>query len=126
MPVGEMTITLQDVAILFGLRVHDHSVIGSIDIDWHALCEELLGVRLTETNIRGLSLTVKFITTHFSHLPPRVVDEVTLQRHARAYLLLLVSGSLFPDKKGVYIQLTILPMLRDLVRLHSIVGGVRH
>ena len=26
---------------------------------------------------------------------------------------MLVGGSLFPDKKGVYIQLAILPMLRD-------------
>ncbi|KAL6335837.1 hypothetical protein AAG906_040558 [Vitis piasezkii] len=118
MPVGEMTITLQDVAILFGLRVHGHPITGSTDIDWHALCEELLGVRPTETNIRGASLIVRFITTHFSHLPPRVVDEVTLQCHARAYLLLLVGGSLFPDEKGVYIQLAILPMLRDFGPLH--------
>ena len=113
MPVGEMTITLQDVAILFGLRVHGHLVTSSIDIDWHALCEELLGVRSTETDIRGASLTVLFITTHFSHLPPGVVDEVTLQRHARAYILLLVGSSLFLDKKRTYLKLTILPMLRD-------------
>ncbi|WJZ82788.1 hypothetical protein VitviT2T_002516 [Vitis vinifera] len=93
MSVGEMTITLQDVAILFGLRVHGHPVTGSSDIDWHALCEELLGVRPTETDIRGASLTVRFITTHFSHLPPGVVDEVTLQRHARAYLLFYGHGS---------------------------------
>ena len=72
-----------------------------------------MGVRPTKTNIRGASLRVRFITTHFSHLPLEVLDEVTLQRHARAYLLLLVSGSLFPDKKGTYLQLAILPMLRD-------------
>ncbi|RVW29435.1 Serine/threonine-protein phosphatase 7 long form-like [Vitis vinifera] len=58
MPVGEMTITLQDVAILLGLRVHGHPVTGSTDIDWHALCEELLGVRPAETDIRGASLTL--------------------------------------------------------------------
>ena len=113
MLVGEMTITLQNIAILFGLSVHGHPVIGSKDIDWHALCEELLGVRLIETDICGASLTVCFITTHFSHLPLGVVDEVTLQCHARAYLLLLVGGSLFLDKKEVYIQLAIIPMLRD-------------
>ena len=90
-----------------------NSFIFYTDIDWHALCEKLLGVRPTETNIRGVSLTVCFITTHFSHLPPGVVDKVTLQRQARVYLLLLVSGSLFSDKKGVYIQLAILPTLRD-------------
>ena len=113
MLVGEMTITLQDVVILFGLRVHGHLVIGSIDTGWHALCEELLGVRPTQADIRGTSLRVCFIITNFSHLPPGVLDEVTLQRHARANLLLLVGGSLFPDKKGIYIQLAILPMLRD-------------
>ena len=53
------------------------------------------------------------ITTHFSHLPPEILNEVTLQCHARAYLLLLVGGLLFPNKKGTYFQLTILPMLRD-------------
>ena len=44
MSVGEMTITLQSVAILFGLRVYGHFVTSSTYIDWHALCEELLGV----------------------------------------------------------------------------------
>ena len=74
---------------------------------------DILGVRPTKTDIHGASLRVLFITTHFSHLPLEVLDEVTLQRHARAYLLLLVSVSLFPDKNGTYLQLAILPMLRD-------------
>ena len=71
-----------------------------------------MGVRSTKID-RETSLRVRFITTHFSHLPPRVLDEVTSQLHARAYILLLVASSLFLDKKGTYLQLAILPMLRD-------------
>ena len=56
-----------------------------------------MGIRSIETNIRGTSLIVCFITAHFSHLPPEVLDEVTLQRYARAYILLLVGGSLFTN-----------------------------
>ncbi|KAL6323069.1 hypothetical protein AAG906_024639 [Vitis piasezkii] len=95
MSVGEMTITLQDVAILFGLRVHDHLVTGSTNIDWHALCEELLGVRSTKID-REASLKVRFITTHFSHLPPRVLDEVTSLPHA----LMPIDERFPPDALG--------------------------
>ena len=33
--------------------MHGLSVIGAMDIDWHTLCEELLGIRLTKTDICG-------------------------------------------------------------------------
>ena len=42
--------------------MHGPPITGTMDIDWHALCEELLGVRLTETDIRGASIRVRFIT----------------------------------------------------------------
>ena len=110
MLVGEMTITLQDVAILFGLRVHGHPVTGTI---------VLIGMHFVrsywviETDIHRASLKVLFITTHLSHLPPKVLDGVMLQLHARAYILLLMGSSLFPYKKETYLQLVILLMLRD-------------
>ena len=96
MPVGEMTMTLQDVAILFRLRVHGLPVTNTTDIDWNTLCEELLGLQPTETDILGASIKERFITTHFSHLPLWVSDEVTLQSHARAYLLLLLGSFFIP------------------------------
>ncbi|RVW92837.1 Serine/threonine-protein phosphatase 7 long form-like [Vitis vinifera] len=58
----------RDVAILFGLRVHGHPITGFIDIDWHALCEKLLGVRSTETDIRGASLTYSWGSATLTHL----------------------------------------------------------
>ncbi|RVW23103.1 hypothetical protein CK203_099964 [Vitis vinifera] len=57
-------------------RPETHTFHMPVDIDWHALCQELLGVRQTETDIHGASLRVSFITTHFSHLPPGVLDEL--------------------------------------------------
>ena len=50
-PVREMTITLQDVAILLGLRIHGPAVTGTCVFDVAALCAELLGsVRLGDVS----------------------------------------------------------------------------
>lgn len=42
---GEMTITLEDVAVLTGLPIAGKAVTGVTDCDdWRSVCEELLGV----------------------------------------------------------------------------------
>ena len=33
LPIGEMTITLQDVAVILGLRIHGLPITGTCDID---------------------------------------------------------------------------------------------
>ena len=38
LPVGEMTITLQDVVIILGLRIHGPPVTGTCDFDVSSLC----------------------------------------------------------------------------------------
>ena len=42
------------------------------------------------------------------------VDEVTLERSARGFILALIGSFLFADKKGVNVPMCFLPLLRDL------------
>ncbi|KAL6318560.1 hypothetical protein AAG906_000638 [Vitis piasezkii] len=66
-----MTITIQDVAIILTLCIHGLPITRTYDIDCSLLCYELLG---------------------FSH-PPIDLDDATLERYARAFILaLLVKG----------------------------------
>lgn len=110
--VGESTITLQDVAVLLGLRVHGDAVTGSCDVLWEDLCEELLGLRPGVESLEGSSLKVSWLRENFLQ-PPKGADDETVRRHARAYILALVGGALFADKCGSSVQLAFLPLLRD-------------
>ncbi|XP_031266286.1 serine/threonine-protein phosphatase 7 long form homolog isoform X2 [Pistacia vera] len=109
--VGESTITLQDVAVLLGLRIHGYPVTGSADLQWDDLCEELLGVRPDPSVLHGSTLKLRWLRGHFQCLPLDA-DVVTTQCYARAYILGLL-GSLFADKSGSDVQLIFLPLLRD-------------
>lgn len=117
--VGEATITLEDVAVLTGLRVHGDAVIGSTAYEWSGLVEELLGVKPEvdeETQkpvLVGSGLTLSWLRRNFSHLSPDA-DDLTVQRFTRAYILMIMGSVLFADKSGDSVQLLYLPLLRDL------------
>ena len=112
-PIGEMTITLQDVAILLGLRIHGLAVIGTCVFDVAALCDELLGVIPPADAIRGATISLQWLCFQLS-TPPPDADEVTLERCARGFILALIGSFLFADKKGVNVPMCFLSLLRDL------------
>ncbi|KAL6328516.1 hypothetical protein AAG906_038711 [Vitis piasezkii] len=89
LPIGEMTVTLQDVAMILGLRIHGPPITGTCDIDWSLLCSELLGVVPPPSQIRGSSISARWLREQFSY-PPAGVDDVILQRYARAFTLALL------------------------------------
>ena len=111
--VGEMTITLQDVAILLGLRIHGPEVTGTCVFDVAALCEVLLGVISPADAIRGATISLRWLCAQLSTSPPDA-NEVTLERSARGFILELIGSFLFADKKGVHVPMCFLPLLRDL------------
>ena len=83
--VGEMTITLQDVTILLGLRIHGLAVTGTCVFDVAALCAELLGVIPPADAIRGATISLRWLCFQLS-TPPPDADEVTLERCAWVHL----------------------------------------
>lgn len=56
LPIGDMTITLQNIAMILGLRIHRPLITGTCEIDWSLLCSELLGVVSPPSQIRSLGI----------------------------------------------------------------------
>ena len=111
--VGEMTITLQDIAIILGLRIDGPAVTGTCVFDVSELCGELLCVTLPADALRGSAISIRWLCDQLSTPAPNA-DEVALERSARGFILTLMGSLLFADKKGVHVYLCFLPLLRDL------------
>ncbi|KAL5193811.1 Serine/threonine-protein phosphatase 7 long form [Glycine soja] len=103
---GKATITLQDVSILLGLRTDGAPLIGSTNLDWADLCEELLGVRPQEGEIEG-----------------SVGNVEQLQRFTRAWILRFIGGVLFVNKSSSRVSLRYLQFLRDFEQCSTYAWG---
>ncbi|RVW34841.1 Serine/threonine-protein phosphatase 7 long form-like [Vitis vinifera] len=88
----------QDVAVILGLRIHGLPITGTCDIDWSLLCYELLGVTPPIFEIRGSAISTRWLCHQFSQ-PPLDLDDATLERYARAFILGLIGSALFTYKK---------------------------
>ena len=86
MPDGECTITLQDVAILTGLPIEGRPVISRLPNSYVDLCKNLLGIAPPPEDIRGALVRSSWFRIHFSALPDNA-DQITVQRHTRAFIL---------------------------------------
>ena len=68
------------------------------------------------SQIRGSSISARWLCEQFSY-PPTGVDDVILQRYARAFILALLGGALFANKTGTHVQLCYLPLLRNFIEI---------
>ncbi|XP_010500321.1 PREDICTED: serine/threonine-protein phosphatase 7 long form homolog [Camelina sativa] len=122
LPAGEITVTLQDVNILLGLRVDGPAVTGSTKCSWADLCEDLLGQRPGPKDLHGSHVSLAWLRDHFRNLPANP-DEATLKCHTRAFVLALMSGFLYGDKSKHDVALTFLPLLRDFGEVAKLSWG---
>ena len=79
-------ITLQDVAIILGLRIHGPVVTRTCVFDVTELCLELLGVILLADALRGSTISIRWLCDQLS-TPTPDADEVTLEHSKHGFHL---------------------------------------
>ncbi|CAM0955801.1 unnamed protein product [Alopecurus aequalis] len=112
LPCGEMTITLQDVAMILGLPIVGHPVTGNVDsAGWRERVEEYLGALPDGGKTNGVSFV--WLRHQFGEPPTAAADDLTVERAARAYVLYVLGSTLFPDGTGDSASWMWLPLFSD-------------
>ena len=91
LPIEEMMITLQDVAIILGLRTDGPAITGTCVFDVAELCGELLNVTLPTYALRGSSISIRWLCDQLSTPTPDTY-EVTLERSAHGFVTPQILG----------------------------------
>ncbi|WVZ92324.1 hypothetical protein U9M48_038399 [Paspalum notatum var. saurae] len=107
LPCGEMTITLEDTAMILGLPVDGSPVIHSLDpVAWPAPPQRVSGDRSTRTS----GVTTGWLRQHFGVCPPDA-GPVQVEWHARGWLWYLLACFLLPDSSRNTVDSALLPIL---------------
>lgn len=115
LPIGEMTITLQDISCLWGLPISGKLIVGQSDGNWSDMIERYLGIppedqemkkkkRKKEDDTFALSYSRYSITLSKLRDRFRVMPSNPTQReidwHSRALVLEILGSIIFTDSSG--------------------------
>ncbi|KAE8791753.1 Serine/threonine-protein phosphatase 7 long form-like protein [Hordeum vulgare] len=119
LPLGEMTITLEDIAMITGLPIEDRALTWKVRSDgWRQRVAALVGVEPepwtneTRKDPRPSGVLFSWIQRHFRKCP-RDASPAIVERFARAYLWNLLTQVVFPDGMGDTASWMFLYPLRD-------------
>ena len=119
LPYGDMSITLQDVEVIFGLPINGEVLVGLtaiVDGGWSQLCMELLGFTLANDNktLVGQRILISCLVDAIATPLPHDATEIQIHQYARCYILVLLGDKLFMDKLGDRVHLIFLEFIRNL------------
>ncbi|XP_054817322.1 protein MAIN-LIKE 2-like isoform X2 [Prosopis cineraria] len=110
--VGEMTVTLKDVALLLGLAINGDPVIGITYTTCGSVCEKYLGRAPASGYTSGGMVKLSWLKEFFSRCPEDASKEV-IEQHTRAYLLYLVGSTIFSTTTGNKVPVMYLPLFEN-------------
>ncbi|KAM7463787.1 hypothetical protein LguiA_031908 [Lonicera macranthoides] len=110
--VGEMTVTLEDVAYLLGLSIDGKPVIGFTYTQCDAVCLNFLGKVPNSGYTSGGMVKLSWLKETFSRCPEDAPVE-DVERHTRAYLLYLVGSTIFSTTTGNKVPVMYLPLFEN-------------
>ncbi|XP_022947749.1 protein MAIN-LIKE 2-like isoform X1 [Cucurbita moschata] len=110
--VGELTVTLKDVALLLGLAIDGDPVIGLTYTTCHSVCERYLGRAPDPGYTSGGMVKLSWLKEFFSRCHEDAPMEI-VERHTRAYLLYLVGSTIFSTTTGNKVPVMYLPLFEN-------------
>ncbi|XP_070032703.1 protein MAIN-LIKE 1-like [Nicotiana tomentosiformis] len=133
--IGEVTITLQDVEVLYGLPVDGHPIAlpnairEYMGLQYLEMLQWLTGFQSPDetTLIRASRLQLMPVRQALEAMHADIIDdtsELHIHRYTRLLLLLMFGGVLFPNTSGNLVSLRFLHHLERLDDLHHYSWGV--
>uniref|UniRef100_A0A2P2K9C9 Aminotransferase-like plant mobile domain-containing protein n=1 Tax=Rhizophora mucronata TaxID=61149 RepID=A0A2P2K9C9_RHIMU len=110
--VGEMTVTLQDVALLLGLAIDGKPVVGITYTTCSSVCERLLGKAPDSNYASGGMVKLSWLKEFFSGCAEDAPIE-KVEHCTRAYLLYLVGSTIFSTTTGNKVPVMYLPLFEN-------------
>ena len=120
LPHGEMSITLQDVEVIFGLSIDGEVLVGPtavVDGNWRQMCEEFLGFGVPANDNKilvGQRILISRLVDAISAPLPHDATEIQIHQYARSYILALLGDTIFMDKLGDRVHMMFLDFLQNL------------
>ncbi|CAN1781565.1 Serine/threonine-protein phosphatase 7 long form homolog, partial [Linum perenne] len=124
---GEATITLEDVYFLTSLSIDGELVesqrrLPTKESDMQKYVLELLGKKPSSDDLSASRVKMMWLRSHFGSIRGDV-DDQTIERNCRAYILDFFGSFIFADRSGSYVHLFFLPLLEDITAIGEYAWG---
>ncbi|RYR55296.1 hypothetical protein Ahy_A06g030534 isoform A [Arachis hypogaea] len=124
LPVGEITVTLEDVAHIFGLPIDGKPVSGWTDSSSDFVQSQSMAVFGREPVLSSNSKSyIKLGWVRRIRDAEPLDTEESIRRYVRCQIFCVLGSTLFTDKSTVYAHTKYLPLFRDFEQIHTYSWG---